>query len=271
MLHAQAEIDGQVRRHAPVVLDVEVVLPVAHVAVDAAGQLGVGREHAEQHVGVAVAGAERIVRVVAEVEVAHVVGRARLGLAVVFERHAHLEVVPPSRHREVVVEVEPAAQVQAGNRLVGLTESGQPGPIAARGRESRRIRPLVDLLADPRDLRRIRIVRERLEPRRIDVERGAIERRVVEVVCGLEAPAVVRVAEADLVDDGRLEHLRDGAGDQQPGRVLVDEAGARRETVPAPVVVPVLHEPRIAMRVFSVKTESTRRTLLVRPCTGVRS
>ena len=156
VLHAHAEVDRQVRRHPPVVLEVEVVLPVPHVAIDAAGQLGVGREHAEQHVGVAVAGAERIVRVVTEVEVAHVVGRTRLGLAVVLERQSGLEVVPSARVREVVVEIEPAAQVEAGNRLVGSldiavgdAEISQVGAIAAGRAETRRVRPFVHLLANP--------------------------------------------------------------------------------------------------------------------------
>ena len=78
MLQPHAVIDRQPRAHAPVVLHVPVVLPVADVSVDAGGQFGVGRVHAQQHVGVAVARAERVVRVVAKIEIPHVIGRARL-------------------------------------------------------------------------------------------------------------------------------------------------------------------------------------------------
>ncbi len=118
VLNAEAEVEGQPRGDPPVILEIEVVLPVADVPVDAARQLAIGGEIAEQQVGVAVARAERVVGVVAEIEVPHVVGGARLGLAVVLEGYAHLEVVAPFRDRHVVAEDETGAEIQLRNREI---------------------------------------------------------------------------------------------------------------------------------------------------------
>ena len=223
---------------------------MADVLVHARGQLGIGAEGAEQHVGVAVPRVERVVRVVGEAVVTEVVRRPRLRLLVVFEVNARLEVVAPLGDRQVVRPGSARAHVQARERAVAVVHvAGQVGAVSAGRREDRGVRPLVDLRSpEARELRRIRIVAERLQPGRVDAKLRCIERGVVEVLADLglrtriEAPAVVRVPEVHLVDDIRLEHLRDRRGRDDARRVVRDVAGSRREVVVAPHVVPILQE-----------------------------
>ena len=247
VLQPHPVINRQPRVHAPVVLHVTVVLPVPDVSVDAGGQFGVRRVHAQQHVGVAVARAERIIRVVAKIEIPHVIGRARLGLLVVLEVEPHLDVVAAPRNRQIVGEGPPRADIQLWNGLVGRLDGpvrhaivGQICAIAAGRAESRCIRPLVHLGA--RELGRIRVGVKWLDPRWVDSKRRRVQAPVIEFVVRLVSPAIVRVPEVHFVHDGGLEYLRHRGRRQNPGRVLVHEPGARGNSVPAPIIVAVLHQ-----------------------------
>ena len=232
---------------------------MAGVAIDAGRQLGVRRVDPEQHVGVAVASAQRVVHVVTEIEVAHVVGRAWFRLLVPLDVQPHLDVVASLGHRKAVGKGRASAHIQSRDRFVGRLDGAvrhtvirQVRAVAARRGEPWSIRPFVDLrAAEARKLRWIRVRPERLDPWRVDAERLRVEGPIIEVVRRSEAPPIVRVAEGHFVDERGLENLRHAARGENARRVLVDEAGAGRESIPTPVIVAILDEPRAPPRLLA--------------------
>src|SRR5688572_28781742 len=104
MRHTYTVIEREPRRDAPTVLCVRVSLPVAALLVDPVGELGIRREISEQRIREAVACAERIASIVSEVIDASVIVRAGFCLGIAFGEEPELQVVPPFRPRQIVLE-----------------------------------------------------------------------------------------------------------------------------------------------------------------------
>ena len=255
MREAHAVVQREPRREAPRVLRVAFGQPVPDVVVDPDVALVVVGEHAEQRVGVAVPHAQRVVAAVAEVVGARVVLRARLGLAVALGREPELEAVPAADHRQVVGQREPVVLVPPRLRpaRAARPDVAHVGQVAAAEQRVREVRILI----------RVRVVQvrfaggaKRREARRVGHDlagvRARVEQRVgrapipVGVVArldgaflALEAPVILREAGRELVHDGRLEHLRQRAGEEVAREHVVAAPDARHDVVVGGVVIAV--------------------------------
>ena len=129
-----AVVERQPGVHLPVVLQVELGVVVDHAAFDQLRLLQVLREHADRRVGEAEAGIERVVRVVAEVDVAleaevrHAAGAGVLRLEAVVVVEAGLARVRAPDLRQADRDVLRAVDVQEpGKQLIR-----RPGQVARR-------------------------------------------------------------------------------------------------------------------------------------------
>ena len=111
-----AVVEREPRGHAPAVLQIPFGLPVPAISIHPVGQFRVGVEHADERVRIAVARAERVLGVVPEGIVPHVVGALRLGLRRPLRVEPKLQVVPAARPRQVVIQRPPQVPVRGWER-----------------------------------------------------------------------------------------------------------------------------------------------------------
>ena len=242
MRHPHAVVKGQPRVDPPAVLRIRIPLPVHVLTVDAVVPFLVAREHSEQGVGVAVAGTQGIVGVVAEVVDAVVVVRAGLRLAVPLGGESELVVVPPLGPGQAVFEGVADVLVLPWKRPAAAARPvlRQVGPVAAAEAHVGEVGVLVLL-----DLAKVRVAGRaiRLDPRRVDPEARTVEVGVIVggQAAGADAEAIVVLRHADhrLVDERAPEHGRVGARDQVAGEEVVHRADPGRDAVEARAVVTI--------------------------------
>ena len=205
--------------------------------------------HAEQHVGVAIPGVERVRGRAAEIEIPHVPRAAhRSEGLVVLPVDAELEIVTADRHREVILELEPPIVV-AGRHHASIGDrravAGEARPVAAGGGVDRQVRILVQLLAVDAARAR-RVLRWSVVAVVGAVGRDARRAHTDLIAIGLCVVVVVRVTPLVVVVDGEsavqlVDHRRRDDGRDRAGCLprwyrVVRFPDARAELVDADVV-----------------------------------